>query len=263
MGKYERKKKKRSCKWVWVLCLLILVSLLAVFVMPQVLYQLNGDAARDDIAEGADSRDQSEETAVTENGNTGYDPEKIVKFPALLDEGNIEIESLFPFSGVNPDAENQDATDVASIVLRNTSGQYLSEATVHAALDSGATLTFTVTELPAGTSAMAFSVDNDGLLSADICTDIAVEAVFGENPDDDYFDISVVGMTVTVTNTSPEDLNEIDVYYRDVFHDKYFGGMTYRYKIENLPAGESTAFTAEESLLGVIDVVRIAVNDKN
>lgn len=264
MGKYERNKKRKSWKWVWAICLLILVSFLVLFVMPQVLYMMNEGSTKDDNAKSTVSQDQNKETlTVVENGSTGHEPEKIVEFPIVLDEGTIEIESLFPFSGVNPDADNQDSTDVASIVLRNTSDQYLSEAIVHITLDSGATLTFIVTELPAGTSAMAFSVDNDGLLSTDICTDIAVEAAFGEIPNNDCFELSVAGMTVTITNTSSEDLNEIDVYYRDVFNEKYFGGMTYSYKIENLPAGESTSFTAEESLLGVIEVVRIAVNDKN
>lgn len=263
MGKYARKKK---CKWIWVICVLVLVSLLMLFVMPQVLYKMREGSVENDntdsTIEATVSQDQQEETpTAAENGSIGHEPEETVEFPVVLEEGAIEIESLFPFSGVNPDADKQDATDAATIVLRNASGKYLSEAVVHATLDSGATLTFIATELPAGTSAMAFCVDNDSLLSTDICTDITVEATFGEIPKNDHIDVSVAGMTVTITNTSSEDMNEIDVYYRDVFYDKYFGGITYKHTISNLPANQSATIDVADSLLGMIEVVRIAINE--
>ena len=264
MGKYERKREKKSHKWIWVVFLLLLVAFLAIFVMPQVLYRMNEEPIQDDIVQSTATQEQNEETVMpTEDSNAEPEPVYTVEFPVVLDEGNIEIESLFQFSGVNPDAGNQKTTDVASIVLKNTSGQYLREATVNATLDGGAELTFIVTELPAGASVMAFSIDNVRLLETDLCTAITVTPCFEDVPNNESVEISVDGMTVTVTNISSEDLNEIDVYYRDVFNDKYFGGMTYSYIIEKLTVGESTTFTAEESLLGVIEVVRVAVNDKN
>lgn len=260
MGTYERKRVKKYHKWIWIICMLLLIGFLALFIMPQVLYRSNVAQGTDDIAQSVATQGLAEESQLP--GNEDVPVDEIV-FPVSLDAGNIEIESLFQFSGVNPDAGSRKATDVASIVLRNTSSKYLSEATVNAMLGNGIELTFVVSEIPAGAAVMAFSVDNDSLLETDICTSITVNAVFADTSGMDGVEISVEGTTVTITNVSPEDLNEIDVYYRDVLSDKYFGGLAYSIDINHLSAGESTTFTAERSLLGVIDVVRVATNKKN
>lgn len=262
MGKYEKKKRKKSRRWILAVCLLLLTGLLVLFVMPQVLYNVNAEPDLDGSAQSTEMPMPNEngDTAETENP---VETESAVEFPAVLDGGNITVESLFSFTGVNPDGNKQDVTDVASIVLSNISDQYLHKATVKVMLNGGTELVFIVSDIPVGASVMAFSVDNDRLLSTDLCTDITAETLYGDAPYHDSVEISVDGMMVTVTNSSSEDLNGIDVYYRDLFDDKYFGGMTYSKSIEHLPAGESVTFTAEESLLGVIEVVRIAVNDKN
>lgn len=260
MGRYEREQKKHSRKWIWIIGLLIFAGLLVLFVMPQILYRMN----HEESLQETEAQYQAAETLLSaEDSPAGHEMENITVFPAMLDEGNIEVESLFQFSGVNPDAGNQDVTDVASIVVTNTSDKYLREATVTATLASGAEMSFVVCDMPAGTSAMAFSIHNDNLLETDVCVSLTATADFETLPVQNYADISVDGTTVTVTNTSSEELNEIDVYYRDVFGEKYFGGKTYIYTIEQLSAGESTAFTAEESLLGVIEVVRVAATNKN
>lgn len=258
MSKCERKKKTKSPKGVIAaLGLLILVAVLVLYVMPQVLY-ITGD---DSDAENTESQNQSSQNQepVTET-NAVLAQDDAVTFPIALDDGKLEIECLFQFSGVNPDAQKQNASDVASIVLRNTSDKYLRRAAVNATLGDGSERTFIVNDIPAGASVMAFSMDNESLLPTDVCVDVVTEAIFEDIPNSDSVEVSVDGLTVTLKNISSEDLNEIDVYYRDVFNDKYFGGMTYTYTIEKLSADETVTITAEESLLGVIEVVRIAVN---
>ena len=255
MGKYETKKTKRRKKrkagrsggktLALILAILLLTAALVVFVMPQVLYRLQPE----------------EEAQMSEEGSTVMETIDPVEFPVVLEDGRVEIESLFPFSGVNPDAGKQEADDVAAIVLKNTSDSFLSEATVTAVLADGSERRFAVKDVPAGASAMAFSLENGKLLAADLCADVTGEAVFEAAPEHGNLAVSVAGMTVNVTNTSSAELNGIDVYYRDVFDGKYFGGTTYCCNIEKLSAGETMTFTAEESLLGVIEVVRVAVND--
>lgn len=267
MGKYEAKKTKKRKRrrarksgvktLVLILAILLLTAALVLFVVPQVLYRLSGDAQ-------IQTTEQTELTGAPVEeipAETTEAPVLEMAFPVMLENGNIEVESLFSFSGVNPDAGNQEATDVASIVLKNTSGKYLAEATVTAILADGSERRFALENIPAGASAMAFSVENDKLLATDLCVDMSAEAVFEEAPGNAGAEIIVEGMTVTVTNTSAAELNGIDVYYRDVFDGKYFGGTTYCCNIEKLSVGESMTFTAEESLLGVIEVVRVAVND--
>ena len=43
--------------------------------------------------------------------------------------------------------------------------------------------------------------------------------------------------------------------------DAYFGGLTYTYPVENIPAGESVTLQAEECYLGEAAVVRISRNN--
>lgn len=297
MGKYESKKEKESRfpKWILIFCIAALVIFLILFVMPILLYDITAEPDPTGTAQTTTSQTQetetktstetqmplettapAETTAATQsqqppaetkapesNAPETQVPATRVSFPAKLDAGKIAIESLFQFSGVNPDAENQDATDVASIVLTNTSGRYLREATVSVILTTGAELTFVVTDVPSGASVMAFATSNHRMLDTDECVSLSVTTVFEEVSKPSGLDISVDGMTVTVKNTSSKKLSNIDVYYRDVFGERYFGGKAYIYNIENLSAGKSVTFTAEESLLGVIDVIRAAVNDKN
>ena len=280
MGKYERKrenkKERRFLKWILVFCLMAVVVFLILFVMPIMLYHLNPESDLDDIAPGTTVQNQETETRIPvetqmpteiqmpENDESVTHPAATqVEFPVKLDQGNVEIESLFQFSGVNPDAGNQDAEDVASIALKNTSNQYLKEATVKVTLATGSELTFIVQDLPSGASVMAFSTDNITLSETDTCTAITVNTIFEDDSDPDGLEVSVEGMTITVKNTSSKKLGDIAVYYRDIFNERYFGGKAYIYNIENLSAGKSTTFTAEESLLGVIEVVRATVNDKN
>ena len=265
MGKFEKKKnkkKKKSWKGLAIaLVLAIVLSALALFVVPQVLYRLNPDSDLGPVEQATEpqatiSAEQSVDGASRPSNNS-------IVFPYVLEDGKLEVESLFQFSGVNPDAGDQEANDVAAIVLRNLSGTYLKTATVTAVLDDGSERVFAVQELPAGKSAMAFSVDNALLSESHLCAELSSESVFEDPQNNDSVKISVDGMTVTLENMSGEELSGIDVYCRDVFNDQYFGGVAYQYTIETLSAGETRTVTVLDSLMGITEVVRIAVNDQN
>lgn len=256
MGKYENTKKRKPRKWIGAVCLLILVGLAVFFIMPQVLYRMNEEP-------------ESAEVEQILNGETGesngpeYEMSDTVAFPVNLADGKVEIESLFSFNGINPDSHKQEAVDTAAIILRNTADTHLRDAKVTATLADGRKLVFQAMDIPAGKAAMVFSVDNEKLLSTDACVDIVAEASCEAVTGADAVEVFADSITITLKNTSAEDLEQITVYYRDVFDDKYFGGMAYAHTIEKLTAGETVTITAEESLLGVIEVVRVAGNDKN
>ncbi len=261
MGKHGRKQKKRSSGWLLALCAVVLAGLLILFLFLRMPGKENEAPSPEEPApdNGMQTPAEDKDPDVPEEHSTGVP----VEFPVVLDEGRMEVQSLFPFSGVNPDAGKQDAEDAAAILLRNTSEQYLREAALTLTFDDGTERLFFVQDVPAGADVMVFSVSSERLLAADLCTGIAVDATYEDTPGFGSVGISVEGLAVTVTNRSTGDLTGIDVYYRDVFDDKYFGGITYTYRIEQLSAGESTVFTAGESLLGLIDVVRVAENVKN
>lgn len=256
MGKYEKKKeKKRKSKVKIVVIVLILVIALAVlglFVMPQVLYQINNQGT--DISTGEKLAGATEPQIV-------YSADDELIFPVELEEGALEIESLFPFSGINPDADMQETEDVASITLKNTSNRYLKTAAITAILGDGTECIFTVTDLPAGASVIAFATSNESLTQDAFCVGISSDVVFEDIQSWDQLSVSMVGMTVTLQNISDEDFSQIDVYCRDVFGESYFGGITYKYTINELSAGQSATIEVTDSLLGLIDVVRIAINE--
>lgn len=256
MGKFEQQKKKKSSKIILVvICLMVLIAA-ALFAVPQLLHGLSDDS---NTEYHAGSEDTIPNSVSEENGSQALDK---IAFPVVLDEGKLEVESLFQFSGVNPDAGRQDVTDIAAVTIRNISDTYLKAATVTAVLGNGSERTFAVQDLPAGKSALLCATDNGKLLDSDVCTEIRVESVFEDVQSEDSVKISVDGMTVTLENISGETLSEIDVYCRDVFGDQYFGGMAYQYTIETLPAGESTTVTVVDSIMGMTEVVRVAVKDQ-
>lgn len=112
MGKYEAKKTKKRKRrrarksgvktLVLILAILLLTAALVLFVVPQVLYRLSGDAQ-------IQTTEQTELTGAPVEeipAETTEAPVLEMAFPVMLENGNIEVESLFSFSGVNPDAGN-------------------------------------------------------------------------------------------------------------------------------------------------------------
>lgn len=253
MNKNNKKKKMQSGKGLGAVCLLLVAAVMVFFVMPPVLYKMNSSP------QSSPSQDAEKQGQTAQGSTAAEEKQAAVTFPLTVGNGAVEIESLFPFSGINPDAGNCRAEDVAALVVKNISDRYLSEATVNAVLDGAATLSFTVTELPPQASAIVFCTDNTSLLPTNVCTAVTAQVSLTD-VSAPCVNVSVEGTAVTVTNTSSEEVNEIDVYYRDVFDGRYFGGLTYNYKIENLSAGAGKTFTAHNSLLGAIEVVRVAAD---
>ena len=253
MAKYLKKKKKKPVALILIIVLVVLILLaaLAVFVMPQLLYRLSG--GEDDLSQPAQTVPSASETTEP--------TEPTLSFPLSLDDGRLEIRSLFPFSGINPDCDNQEGTDIAAIELTNTSGAYLTRADVTLALPDGTQLDFTVTGLPAGTTAMAFSGENRSISADTACVSAECDASYDGTAaaESDKVSVSVSGTTLTVVNTTAEPLSQIVIDCRSPLGDEYFGGMTYSYTVNDLPAGATATVDAVDCIMGIAEVVRIAV----
>ena len=253
MAKYLKKKKKKPAALIAVIVLVVLILLAAftVFVMPQLLYRLSG--GEDDLSQPAQTVQPASETT---------EPTvPTLSFPLSLDDGRLEVRSLFPFSGINPDCGNQEGTDIAAIELTNTSGAYLTRADITLALPDGTQLDFTVTGLPAGTAAMAFSVENRSISEGTGCVSAECDASYDGTAaaESDKVSVSVSGTTLTVVNTTAEPLSQIVIDCRSPLGDEYFGGMTYSYTVNDLPAGATTTVDAADCIMGIAEVVRVAV----
>lgn len=258
MAKYLKKKKKKPIGGILILVVVILLlAVVAVFVMPRFLYRLSGDGEDAEFETEAQLSTSMPEEATEERAPT-------VAFPLLVDDGRLEINSLFQFTGINPDCENQEGTDVAGIQLRNVSGSHLTRVTIEMTLVSGKLLRFTVEDLPAGMTTLAFSDENMSMDLADACVSFSCEASFeGESPlMADRLSVSVEGTQITVTNISGDDLTNLTVYCHCLLDQDCYGGLTYCYPIEFLPAGGSTTVDAVDCYLGDAEVVRIGMADQ-
>lgn len=254
MGKYQ--KKKKSVLPAVLAGILIVLALGAAlwFFLPrdeqQVPAQTTGNAAENmqPVHTTAAAATQPTATAVP-----------TLSFPMTLEGGNLELQSLFQFTGINPDAANQECTDVASIQLANTSDRHLNQAKITLTLSDGTALNFTVTDLPAGTSAMAFSTENTAIGSSPSCVDAVCQTEFAQNDalSEEQVSASVNGVTVTLTNHTGEDLSNLVVSCRSPFGESYFGGIAYSYTVQTLPAYGSTTVDAWDCILGLAEVVRI------
>lgn len=79
---------------------------------------------------------------------------------------------------------------------------------------------------------------------------------------EDEVEVKVKETEVILTNKSGEELKNLNVSCHCLFEEAYFGGLTYTYPVESIPAGESTTVQAEECYMGEAEVVRIGQGDR-
>lgn len=268
MGKYERKKEKKSRRGLIVAIVLVIAAILLVlFVMPQILYRLNngGDTAdfSSTSATEPQNSDADEESTGTGPGETVSEEPAgaALEFPYLLEDGKLEVESIFQFDGINPDSGNQQGTNIATITIRNLSDAYLESAELSFTTDTGDVLRFLVSDLPAGQTVLAFSTDNTSVDKATEYTEITCAPVFNTEASmhEDQVTVAVEGTKVTLKNNTNRVLEKIVVYCHASLGDQFFGGITYTYTVTDLPAYETTEINAVDCFLGLAEVVRIAI----
>lgn len=179
-------------------------------------------------------------------------------------EGGLVLDSLFQYTGLNPDNENQEGTDIAAITLKNTSDTYLSRAQLSVTLTDGNVATFEVTDLPAGAMVMAFSREQTTMDSKAACHGVHCTASF--DPEvaaiPETVTITIAGSSVALTNQTDQPLTNLVIYCRNILGTEYFGGVTYQYTIEKIPAHETVTLEAVDCILGLVDVVRVEMSDE-
>ena len=200
---------------------------------------------------------EPEQTAPTEP------PETIPElFPMELEGGRLTVHSLFPYSGMNPDAGLEFGENIAGLQLTNTSDEHISLAELTAVLDDGTELCFRVEDLPPGMSAMLFEPEGRTLDGDRYCVDLYGFAEFEEDPlQSELVAVSVDGIAVTVYNVSGRDLTDLRVACHGLLDGSCFGGITYIYDVASLPAGAVTVIQAVDCILGEARVVRVEIGD--
>lgn len=254
----EKKKRKSGTRnqkiWLGVVLVVLLI-----FVLTGISTVLHGRTTREQEIGAGDAilTAEKEDTQGQQESESGQQVPDI--FPYMLEGGKLEITSFFQFSGTNPDAQDVDGENIAAITLRNHSGEQLKCAQITAALTDGREVQFEIKDLPAGKSAMVFSTENESYELSTACESISCTAEF-ETADvlmSDRCSFRVEETVVTVTNNSAEDMENLTVYCHCILDEECFGGLTYSYPVERIPAGESVTFDASECYLGTAEVVRV------
>lgn len=200
----------------------------------------------------------------TEESQTPTDEGTNAKgFPYSTDDGAFALQSLFLSSVFNSDGNGELAENVASISYQNTSGKFIRNAHLQVTLDSGDQLQFQLTDIPVGSSGIAFETS-----SASCNEQAGIQAVSSQieyedqdNLLNDAITCTTSGIEITVNNVSGADLSQIRIVCHCTLDGTLFGGNVFEYSIDSLPAGESTVVTATDCIYGDALVVRTTVEN--
>lgn len=181
-----------------------------------------------------------------------------VEFPYELENGKLLVNSLFQASIENPDCDNEIGEDIASLEIENQSEEFCTAVNVQVTMQDGSELSFSATNIPAGKKVWVFSTDNQSIAQENICEKIECTAEFGENSMmEDQVQYSVEDTTITIQNITDSEITDLSVYCHCLFEEAYFGGVSYCYSVEKLPAGGSVTMDADDCYMGTAEVVLI------
>ena len=191
--------------------------------------------------------------------STEKETEKEVQFPCELEGGKLQLLSLFQSSVSNPDSDGSYVEDLASLEVANRSKKHLQEATIEITLDDGETLTFVLEEVPAGKTVWAFEVDNKCYKMEQKILKAECEATFTEKTVllEEELNIEAEDTLVSVKNIGNEVLDNLEFEFHCLFDEVYYGGKTYKYKLDTLIVGEEVSMEVWECYLGIADVVKV------
>ena len=238
--KQKRKKKKRKQNtWIIVVLFIVLIILLAV------LWK--------GISLKKEDKQIKEETI-----------QKTVEFPYRLDNGKLEIRSLFQSTIANPDCNEKMGEDIASIEVKNESGKFLASADITIILDDNTMLQFEIEDIPENGTVWAFEKSNTPIPGKPICKAVECESTYEDKIPtmEDQLSIEVEETAVTIRNLTDGELMNLNASFHCLFDEGvYYGGNVYTYPIDIIQAGESIRLEVSECYLGEAQVVRIAQNN--
>lgn len=182
-----------------------------------------------------------------------------LELPLLLEDGKLEVSSLFRYSGMNPDCGLEEGEDIASLSFTNTAQAHLASVLFTVVLTDGTEYHFAAADVPAGTNVMAFETGNAAYDGSVPCASVTCSAVFEDSAPlmEEALTVSVDGIAVTLTNQTGGDLENLVIDCHTLFDGSCFGGLTYSYPVECVTAGGSVTLQAEDCFLGEALVARI------
>lgn len=242
-AKKENKKKsgKKIALWV-IIAVEILTLLVALLIWWAFAYTEKREVAASAPTEPATT---AATTTATEAANPEHTEEPKVA-EIQVDEGQLnetylgqglKITNIGAYTGLFvEDGSDEMVSDVLMLVVANEGNTDIEYAEISMPTDNGNAF-FSVSTLPAGESVvlmeknrMSFTGKEDILLA-----EVSSCAVFQEplSLHEDQFKLQILDGTINVINVSGEDIAEnIEIYYKNAASDLYYGGITYRLRIE-------------------------------
>lgn len=241
MAKKRRKRKNGVPICLWrLLAVSILILLLVIGLI--IYKKINKEEEHADI--GADRAEEQEEG---------------LEFPYMLENGKLEIGSVFQFTGTNPDCNDEECEEVGAIQLLNASEDYLESADIIVRLADGSELVYRVEGIPSGKSVLAFETKNQIYNEKNKVIDITAKTDYSSEASlkEEELSFSIDDAGITVSNISQESLANITIKYHCNVDEMYFGGKCYEGLVESLAAGENVILDAAECYLGEAAVVNV------
>ena len=203
------------------------------------------------------------DTGEYDDASKAEQEENIVDFPAELADGKLKAISLFQYSGVNPDCNNEEGEDIAALEIENQSDEFCESMEIRVVMQDGTELSFKAESIPAGKTVWIFEENNQSISQDDACKSIEGDADFGEvSLMEEQVSVSVDGdIIITITNLTDTEITDLAVDCHCLFEDSYFGGLTYSYPVGTLPAGGTVTVEADDCYMGTAEVVCISKNN--
>lgn len=258
-------KKKQSNRIPGILRIVIL---LAVFVLLLVLFaaiSTNDRHEKQPQPSQSDKSDLEQEPSSGQGPDSEAEPEAPETEKPMVEDVDLsqwESESVFLEKGLEiTDVGNytgiymEDGTDeivsgVLMLVVKNNNDQSVQYAEITMPTSDGDAF-FTLTTLPAGSSIVLLEKNRMMWSENEDYSEATVDnvAFFAEELSlcEDQVDIMVLDGAMNVTNISGEDIEDIvSIYYKNAAADLYYGGITYRVRIEGgIRAGEIKQIMAD------------------
>lgn len=262
-GKYDKRKQAPASKKIWVVPLLLA---LGVVIALAGLAVFSGKNSESNVLNATQAYSANMEASVPESAEETIATETTEpddNLPYTLADGKIIIDSVFQYSGANPDCAWEEGSDIGAVVLRNVSDEYLELVNLDVTMSDGVVLQFTVSDVPAGGTVWAFECNNTCYDAVSIISDVQYETEFlsGTGLVPDQVTLSVSGIDVKLTNVSETDLQGIEVHCRTTLDQVYFGGKSYVYSVETIAAGAEASVVAFDCFLGEAEVTLVDYAD--
>lgn len=185
----------------------------------------------------------------------------VVSFPAALSDTGVVVQNITSYSGIFlEDGSDADTGNVAIAAVANTSGSDV-EAVAFSVQESGQTLTFEGSAIPAG--ATIIIQEKNGLpYGGGVCSELSGAASGATKFEMSDSTVSVDEQedgSLRVQNLTGNDLPCLRVFYKFYLPEEnaFVGGITYNSKITELKANDSVIITPSHYSKGNSKVVMV------